>query len=339
MILTGAVCCLGQIPALANPSGGTVSQGSASISSSPSGSQVTINQTSASAFINWNSFNINAGETTTFNQPSATSVTWNYVSDPNASVLNGNLNANGYVILQNPNGFEVGGSAVINAHGLVMTTASSPNLDLSSGGSWAFAAPPPTAKIVNYGQINIAGGGTAYLIASDIENNGTITAPNGKIGLYAGQQVLVSMSPDGRGLSAQVTLPQGSVDNNGKLIADAGSIAASAQFVNQNGVVQANSVQSVNGTIELVASDSLNLGANSVVTAKGDSTGASAGGSVTIKSANNFADQAGSVIDVSGGAQGGEWWPGRDFRAQYEFFQLSRERSGHKRICRWRGHD
>jgi len=56
------------------------------------------------------------------------------------------------------------------------------------------------------------------LIASDIENNGTISTPGGKIGLYAGAKVLVSMSPDGRGLSAQVTLPEGSVDNHGNLI-------------------------------------------------------------------------------------------------------------------------
>ncbi len=113
------------------------------------------------------------------------------------------------------------------------------------------------------------------------------------------------MSPNGLGLSAQVTLPQGSVDNNGHLIADAGSIAAQAQYVNQNGLVQANSVQNVNGTIELVASDSVNLGAHSAITAKGDSSSVSAGGSVTIQSANNFSDQAGSLIDVSGSAQGG----------------------------------
>ncbi len=143
------------------------------------------------------------------------------------------------------------------------------------------------------------------MLANDIENDGTISAPGGNIGLYAGEKVLISSAPDGRGLSAVVTLPQGSVDNNGKLIADAGSIAAQAQYVNQNGLVQANSVQDVNGTIELVASDNLNLGANSMITAKGDSSGASAGGSVTLKSANSFADQAGSVIDISGGAQGG----------------------------------
>jgi filamentous hemagglutinin family protein len=303
LVLSALAWQWGQSLADANPTGGSVSQGSASFNSS--GSQLTINQTSANAFINWNSFNIGAGETTTFNQPSSSSVTWNYINDPSASSLNGNLNANGYVILQNPNGFTVGGSAIINTHGLVMTTASTPGLDLSGGGSWAFDAPPPTAKIVNYGQINIAGGGSAYLIASDIENNGTISAPGGKIGLYAGETVLVSTSPDGRGLSAAVTLPQGSVDNEGKLIADAGSIAMQAKTVNQGGLIQANSVQDVNGTIELVASDSVNLGSGSVISAQGDSTGVSSGGTVTIKSDNAFSDQAGSTINISGGAQGG----------------------------------
>jgi filamentous hemagglutinin family protein len=301
LLLAGSVCHV-----LANPAGGNVSQGSASISGMGT-SQVTINQTSANAFINWNSFNISAGETTTFNQPSSSSVTWNYIGDPNVSSINGNLNANGYVILQNPNGFTVGGSAVINAHGLVMTTASTPNLDLSGGGAWAFDAPPPTAKIVNYGQINIAGGGSAYLIASDIENNGTISAPNGKIGLYAGQQVLVSMSPDGRGLSAQVTLPQGSVNNQGQLIANAGNIAAQAQTVNQGGLIQANSAEDINGTIELVASGSMNLGANSQIEANGDSaaTSPSTGGSVQIQAGSSFSDNSGSSISVTGATQGG----------------------------------
>jgi len=287
----------------ANPVGGTVAQGIASFSSS--GSQLTINQTSANAYINWQSFNIGAGETTTFLQPSSTSLVWNQINDPNPSQILGNLNANGYVVLQNSSGFVIGGQAAITAHGLVMTTASSPAPTLSGGGAWEFDAPPPTAKIFNFGQINITGGGSAFLLASDIENDGIISAPAGNIGLYAGEKVLISSVPDGRGLSAVVTLPQGSVDNNGKLIADAGSIMAQAQTVNQNGLVQANSVQEVNGTIELLASDSVNLGASSVISAKGDNTGVSAGGSVTIKSADNFADQAGSVIDISGGAQGG----------------------------------
>lgn len=287
---------------LANPTGGTVTQGTATFNSS--GSQMTIN-TSDHTFINWQSFNIGVGETTTFVQPSSSSVVWNQINSGSASQILGTLNANGYVVLQNPNGFYVGGSAVMNTHGLVMTTSPTPAIDLSSGGAWSFNAPPPTASIVNYGQINVGNGGSAFLIAHDIENNGTITAPSGTIGLYAGKQVLVSTRPDGRGLSAEVTLPEGSVNNAGQLIADAGSIELNAQVVNQGGLLQANSVQNVNGSIELVASDSVNLGASSVISAHGDTQGNSDGGQVKIQGGNQFSDAPGSAISIAGGAQGG----------------------------------
>ena len=288
--------------ALGNPTGGTVTHGSATFSIS--GSHFNINQTSANAFINWQSFNIGAGETVNFNQPSSSSLTFNQINDPNASQILGNLNANGYVILENANGFYVGGQASITAHGLVMTTAVTP-INLAGGGPWSFAAPPPSAKIQNYGQINITGGGTAFLIAADIVNGGTITAPNGNIGLYDGETVLVSTSPNGQGLSAEVTLPQGSVDNEGKLTADGGSVVAQARFVNQNGIIQANSAQNMNGTIELLGGSSVNLGANSVISAQGGSQGVSPGGTVTIKAGDTFSDQPGSAISVAGGAQGG----------------------------------
>ncbi len=286
----------------ANPLGGTVSQGSASFSTQ--GSQFTI-QTSDRTFINWQSFNIGAGQTTTFLQPSSSSVVWNQINDSNPSQMLGTLNANGYVVLQNQAGFFIGGQAVLNAHGLLMTTAPCPPPDLSGGGAWQFNAPPPTASIINYGQINVGNGGSAFLIAHNIENHGAISAPQGSIGLYAGKQVLVSERPDGRGLSATVTLPEGSVDNSGRLIADAGTIAMRAQVVNQGGLVQANSVREVNGVIELVASDAINLGANSIVSAQGDSQGVSPGGAVTIKSGNTFSDQPTSTLNISGGAQGG----------------------------------
>ena len=94
------------------------------------------------------------------------------------------------------------------------------------------------------------------------------------------------------------------VDNNGRIIADAGAIALQADVVNQNGLLQANSVRNQNGVIDLVASESVALGATSVISAAGDA-GVSAGGTVSIKSANAFSDQPGSFINVSGGEGGG----------------------------------
>ena len=163
-----------QFSAAANPAGGTVAQGAATFNTS---GQVEIITTSGNTAINWQSFNIGAGETTTFVEPSASSVVWNNIGGASASQILGNLNANGYVVLQNQSGFYVGGQASITAHGLIMTTTGGAAPNLSSGGAWEFDAPPPTAKIVNYGQININGGGQAFLLASDIENNGTISAP------------------------------------------------------------------------------------------------------------------------------------------------------------------
>ena len=94
-------------------------------------------------------------------------------------------------------------------------------------------------------------------------------------------------------MSLQVTLPQGSVDSNyGTLTADAGVIALNAKVVNQDGLIQANSVRNQNGVIELVASDSLNLGTGSQILARGDdSTPGKTAGSVTLQSGNNFKRQ------------------------------------------------
>src|SRR5262245_6310096 len=302
VVLGAAVWCSTLVQTWANPVGGTVAQGRATFTSQ--GPRLTI-QTSDRAFINWRSFNIGSGETTTFVQPSSSSLVWNRINDGNPSQILGSLNANGYVVLQNQAGFFVGGQASITTHGLMMTTAPIPMPDLTRQNPWTFNALPPTASIINYGKINVSSGGSAYLIAHAVENHGTISAPDGNIGLYAGKEVLVSERPDGRGLSAKVTLPEGSIDNTGTLTANGGVIAMHARVVNQGGLVQANSVREANGVIELVASDALNLGSASVIEAKGDSTGRSPGGFVVLKSDQSFADTATSTINVAGGAMSG----------------------------------
>ena len=256
-------------------------------------------------FSTGNHFNIAAGETTIFKQPSATSIVWNRVNDPNPSQIFGNLQANGVVVLLNSSGFYFGPNSFVSAAGLVVSTANYIPPE-NGGGPWEFNGPPPLASIVNYGHIQVGNGGQAFLIANHIENHGTIEAPDGTIGLAAGQTVMLSERPDGRGMSMEVKLPQGSVDNYGNLIADAGTISLKAQVINQDGMLQANTVLNQNGVIELVASDSLNLGADSRMLAEGDDTMPdSVGGTVTLKSGNNFSDSAGSRISVAGGAQGG----------------------------------
>ena len=286
----------------ANPVGMTVAGGSAT--AVVNGNQLTI-RTSPLTVLNWQSFNIQPGETTTFLQPGATSIVISRINDSNPSAIFGSLQANGTVILENQHGFYFGpNSSVIVGGNFVATTASLPP-EFASGGGWQFNGPPPLASIVNYGTIQTRNGGSLFLIAERIENHGSLIAPDGTIGLYAGKEVLLSERPDGRGLSAKVTLPEGSVDNTGSLIANAGNIAVRAQVVNQNGLVQADSIRSHNGVIELVAANELNLGANSQILARGDDSGASPGGVVTLQSGGGFQDTPTSRISVAGGSLGG----------------------------------
>lgn len=301
-VLTGLLISGFAVNALANPTGMTVGRGAASFHQS--GSQVTVTA-SQNAFLNWSSFNIAAGETTTFVQPSASSIVWNRINDQNPSLIYGNLNANGVVVLLNSSGFYFGPNSFVSAAGLVVSTANCAPPE-NGGGNWEFNGPPPLASIINYGRIQVGKGGSAFLIADQVENRGTIEAPGGSIGLVAGQTVLLSDRPDGRGMSLQVTLPQGSVNNSGKLIADGGTISLNAKVVNQTGIIQANSVREQNGVIELVAADALTLGADSQILAQGDAaTPGSAGGTVTLQSGNTFSDTAGSRISAAGGALGG----------------------------------
>ncbi len=287
----------------ANPTGVTVSRGQATLQQLGNQLNITVSQ---AAILNWRSFNIGAGETTSFLQPSANSIVFNVIGDRNPSQIFGNLNASGTVILANANGFYFGPNSMIKVGGSFIATTAPITPDFGSGATWQFTGMPPLASIINYGQIEVGHGRSLFLISENIENHGSLTAPGGNIDLAAGQSVLVSESPDGRGLAAEVQLPAGSVDNFGRITADAGTIALQAKVVNQNGVLQADSIQNHNGVIELVASDTVNLGADSQLLTRGDdSVGGSAGGNVTIKSQNIFSDADGSQIVTTGGINGG----------------------------------
>lgn len=287
----------------AAPAGMTVQRGTASLSQH--GNQLNITA-SHNAFLNWQSFNINAGETARFIQPSASSIVWNRINDANPSQIYGGLEANGVVVLMNQSGFYFGPNSFVNAAGLVVSTAPVTPVESSAGLFWQFSGPPPQASIVNYGHLNAGRGGSLFLIGERIENHGTLSAPEGRVALLAGKEVWLSSRPDGLALSASVTLPSGSIENSGQILADAGTIALHARVVNQDGLIQANSIRERNGVIELVASESITLGDHSLLSARADSAGVSKGGEITIKSEGTFADSVSSHISVGGGEEGGD---------------------------------
>jgi filamentous hemagglutinin family protein len=98
----GAPFALHCVHAANLPTSGTIAAGNGSIHQS--GSSLTINQGSGKLAIDRQGFSIGEGNSVTFNQASASAVALNRVLGPDASVIQGALNANGQVFLFNPNG-------------------------------------------------------------------------------------------------------------------------------------------------------------------------------------------------------------------------------------------
>ncbi|MGA2870949.1 MAG: hypothetical protein ABSF34_17535, partial [Verrucomicrobiota bacterium] len=94
-----------------------------------------------------------------------------------------------------------------------------------------------------------------------------------------------------------INVPQGT-----GIEAEGGRITLAAPSVNLDGTLQANSIGQANGVIEVDAGESLNIGANSVISANGDPTtaGGGQGGFVVLQSGNTYADTPTSTINVTG---------------------------------------
>src|SRR5436309_8846680 len=122
--LGAALVCslLAGIPAAANPLGGQVVGGQATVTSNAP-NLLTIEQQTPRAAINWQSFNIAPGEATQFVQPSASAIALNRVQVGDPSVIAGRLTANGQLVLINPSGIVFTRGAQVNASGLVATPA------------------------------------------------------------------------------------------------------------------------------------------------------------------------------------------------------------------------
>ena len=86
------------------------------------GNKLTVNQATDRLAVNWQSFNIGAGESTHFNMPSSTSAALNRVIGGNPSSIYGSLSANGILYLINPSGILVGPGGTVNAASFMAST-------------------------------------------------------------------------------------------------------------------------------------------------------------------------------------------------------------------------
>ncbi|UCU96139.1 filamentous hemagglutinin N-terminal domain-containing protein [Hydrogenophaga taeniospiralis] len=243
--------------AMAQPTGGVVTSGNATIAG-PS-NQLTITQTTPNAAINWQGFGIAAGESVRFVQPDSRSIALNRVVGNDPSAIHGNLSANGTVFLVNPHGILFGRGSNVNVGGLVASTLNLSDDDFRAG-RYHFSG-RGNGTVINQGVIRAADGGYVALLGAGVTNQGDVVAQKGTVALAAGRSLTLDMAGD-RLLS--VSVDEGTVnalvENGGLLQADGGRVIMTAQAasslmsnaVNNTGVIQARTLENRNGTILLL---------------------------------------------------------------------------------------
>ncbi len=297
--------------AFGNPLGGQVVGGQATIAN-PAANGTVVNQSSASAIINWQSFNVAGNEYVRFVQPSSSAVILNRVIGGSPSSIFGSINANGRVFLVNPQGMLFAPGAQVDVGALVASTMDIRNEDFLAGRYVFSGAGAPGAAIVNGGSIRTADGGFAVLAGDYVENTGVIEANLGQIVLASGSALtldmnsggLVSYAIDGSAFSAHA-----GVNNAGQILADGGRVVMTARVgqdligtaVNNSGLVRARGIVAHGGTIELTATggdiaDSGTLDAGST---------AGNGGNIDIHSDRDIDIQPGAQILADGTTHGG----------------------------------
>ena len=263
------------------------------------------------AIINWQSFDIKAGEVTRFIQQNADSAVLNRVLGQDPTKILGALQSNGKVFLINPNGILFGQGARVDVNGLVASTLNISDADFQAGRK-RFQAGAVAGTVRNEGTIATPSGGQVFLVAPHVENTGIVTAPNGDVILAAGHsvQLVDSNDPD---LRVELSAPAGQAVNLGQVIAQGGRIGIYGALVNQRGVVNADSaVMGANGRVVLKASRAVALDAGSVTRAAG-SAGVDGGTVQVLGEQVNVA--AGASVDASGRnggtvLVGGDWQGG-----------------------------
>ena len=144
----------------AGPTGGNVVGGAGTINQS--GLNTTINQSTSSMAINWDSYNLGATERVQYIQPDSSSLSLNRILSHNGSQIHGRIDANGQVILVNPNGVFFGPTSQINVGGLIAS-----GLDISPSdfmnGDYIFNEVLGTdGAVINSGLINASLGGNEH---------------------------------------------------------------------------------------------------------------------------------------------------------------------------------
>ncbi|WP_208227045.1 filamentous hemagglutinin N-terminal domain-containing protein [Brenneria izadpanahii] len=256
---------------------------------------VTVEQTADKAILNWETFNVGKNTTLNFQQDASWAVL-NRVNDPNSrpSQIQGQINADGTVMIVNRNGVVFSGSSQVNVRNLVAAAANISDSQFNSGlygvnGAATFTAAGGAVKVDQGAQLTThapqsvtAGGGYVLLLGKETENAGEIVTVNGQTVLAAGDSFTIKKGygTDGNQSSTtrgnEVTVSgDGTALNSGLIRAATGDITLTGSEVRQQGVAVSTTSQDVRGTVHLTAANGVTLGADSVTAILLENTDAS----------------------------------------------------------------
>jgi len=265
------------MPAWALPTDYTVDHGSVT-SDQPDSSTLNFSIDSEQAILSFPHFDVGASETVQFHftNPSALSSVLNRVTGGQVSMIAGSLLSNGQVLLINPAGIQIAGTARIEvARGLVVSTLDLKNEDFLAG-QYRFGQGEgvPPGLVRNEGIIVLTKpGGLVALLGGAVQNVGSILAETGSVALVAGEQVTLSFDQQGW-LAVAVNQPlskiavgldgqpvSSAVEQSGTISAQGGYVLVRASALPglfnrlvslPAGLIEAISVVSSNGRIELI---------------------------------------------------------------------------------------
>ena len=234
--------------AYAAPTGAEVTGGTGTISQS--GNATTINQNSQNMSINWQSYNVGVDERVQYIQPNSSSVSLNRILSNNGSTIAGRIDANGRVILVNPNGIFFTPTSVLNVGSLIASGLDINSNDfMNSNGQYLFNGIEGTSgTVTNSGLINAAIGGNVALIGKQVKNDGIIVANLGTVSLAAGKEAVLTF------------------DNNGVLGVRVSKEILQSELGVDPAVINSGSIQAQGGKVLLTASQSQDIFSRAVNT-------------------------------------------------------------------------
>ncbi len=217
----------------AAPLGGEVVGGTGTILQQ--GAQTTIEQSSNRLAIDWDSFNVSLNEKVTFNQPGADALALNRILSEDPSRIFGQIEANGRIILANPNGVLFGSDAQLDVGSLVASGLAIDAAEFMAGELRFSGQEGTVGQVVNQGLIAASTGGNVALLGKSVINTGLIRAQLGRVALAAGDEAVVTFDDAGLlGVAINAATLEGdlagaySITNLGRIDAAGGQIMLSA---------------------------------------------------------------------------------------------------------------